>query len=81
MQTIRSSKIVRTALVTGSLLAALTVGSVAADSNQIGLTECDHGCKVEMLAGSSAEFSIVDVTPFDASGYESAGPGQLGFTR
>jgi len=82
--TTRFSKTVRTALVTGSLIAALALGSVLADGNNIGLTECDHGCGIAILAGQSedlAQFQVVDVQTADISAYVANGPGEIGFTR
>lgn len=72
-----------TALSVG-LLAALAFGTVAAQPNEMGLTECDHACVITTLAdiqGDGAAYQVVRVTPLNLSAYVSAGPGELGFTR
>jgi hypothetical protein len=82
--TTRFSKTVRTALVTGSLLAALAFGSVSANGNEVGLTECDHGCRIAIISGQSeelAQFQVVDVETADISAYVANGPGEIGYTR
>jgi hypothetical protein len=82
--TTRFAKTLRTAIIGGALLAALAFGSVSANGNQVGLTECDHGCTVSILSGQSdelAQFQVVDVQTADISAYVANGPGEIGFTR
>ena len=79
----RFSRMARTIVATGALMAALAAGSVSASTNDVGYTECDHGCVVSTAGeiGSAAFQDISSIPVGTVDSYVSHAPGQIGFTR
>ena len=76
----RFPKVLRAIVLSGSLLAALAFGAVAAGENAVGFTECDQGCGA-VTGGNAASFQMISATPVGAGSFIADGPGEVGFTR
>lgn len=73
---------IRSFVVTGSLLAALVFSGALAGENYVGLTECDHGCKIKVLPGNGGGIAgYQDRTVSLFNSYESNEVGEIGITR
>ena len=80
----RYAKIIRTSLTAALILATLTITNATASDSISGLTECDHGCMIEILSGQHEEiatYQLNDVEVRNVRSYISNGPGELGFMR